>query len=212
VSRGKFITFEGGEGTGKSTQVDLLGSALRNIDISVVLTREPGGAPGAEEIRNLLVNGAVSRWTPLSEALLNYAARVEHLEKTIYPALNQKQWVISDRFVDSTMAYQGCGHGVEHSTLNSLSNVVLGEFKPDLTIIFDLDLETGLARARARGEGEDRYESMGRDFHERLRHGFLDIALRDAERCCVIDASMPIDQVASSIRKLVSERLHVKLP
>lgn len=212
MSRGKFITFEGGEGTGKSTQVDLLGSALRNIDISVVLTREPGGAPGAEEIRNLLVNGAVSRWTPLSEALLNYAARVEHLEKTIYPALNQKQWVISDRFVDSTMAYQGCGHGVEHSTLNSLSNVVLGEFKPDLTIIFDLDLETGLARARARGEGEDRYESMGRDFHERLRHGFLDIALRDAERCCVIDASMPIDQVASSIRKLVSERLHVKLP
>ena len=212
MSRGKFITFEGGEGTGKSTQVALLGSALRDIDISVVLTREPGGAPGAEEIRNLLVNGAVNRWTPLSEALLNYAARVEHLEKTIYPALNQKRWVISDRFVDSTMAYQGCGHGVEHSALNSLSKVVLGEFKPDMTIIFDLDLETGLARARARGEGEDRYESMGREFHERLRQGFLDIAFKDDERCCVIDASMPIDQVASSIRKLVSERLQVKLP
>ena len=212
MSRGKFITFEGGEGTGKSTQVALLGSALRDIDISVVLTREPGGAPGAEEIRNLLVNGEVNRWTPLSEVLLNYAARIEHLEKTIYPALNQKHWVISDRFVDSTTAYQGYGHGVSHSALNTLSSAVLGKFKPDLTIIFDLDLEIGLARARARGEGEDRYERMGRDFHERLRQGFLDIAFREAERCCIIDASMPIDRVASVIRKLVSERLRVELP
>jgi len=212
VSRGKFITFEGGEGTGKSTQIALLGSALRDIDISVVLTREPGGSPGAEEIRNLLVNGEVNRWTPLTESLLNYAARIEHLEKTIYPALNQKRWVISDRFVDSTMAYQGYGHGVSHSALDTLSSAVLGEFKPDLTIIFDLDLKTGLARARARGEGEDRYERMGRDFHERLRQGFLDIAHREPERCCIIDASMPIDRVASVIRKLISKRLQVELP
>jgi len=210
VSKGKFITFEGGEGTGKSTQVALLGEALRKIDISVVLTREPGGSPGAEEIRNFLVNGEVNRWSPMSEALLNYAARVEHLDKTIYPALEQKSWVISDRFSDSTIAYQGYGHGVDSLVLNSLSHILIGEFKPDLTFIFDLDLEIGLARASARGEGEDRYERMGRDFHERLRQGFLDIALEDTERCCVIDASLPINQVASIIRKLVSERLQVK--
>ena len=211
MSKGKFITFEGGEGTGKSTQVVLLGVALRNIDIPVVTTREPGGAPGAEEIRDLLVKGEVNRWTPMSEALLNYAARAEHLDKTVYPALDQNQWVISDRFADSTMAYQGYGHGVDHAALSALGSIVLGEFKPDLTIIFDLGLETGLGRAHARGEGEDRYERMGRDFHERLREGFLKIAAREAERCCVIDASEPINQVAATIRDLVSERFQVDL-
>ena len=212
MGKGKFITFEGGEGTGKSTQVALLEVALRSIDIPVVITREPGGAPGAEEIRNLLVNGEVNRWTPMSEVLLNYAARVEHLDKTVYPALDQNQWVISDRFADSTMAYQGYGHGVDHAALNALDGVVLGGFKPDLTIIFDLGLETSLGRAHARGEGEDRYERMGRDFHERLRQGFLDIAAKETERCCVIDASGPIDQVAVIIRELISQRFQVKLP
>ena len=113
MSKGRFITFEGGEGTGKSTQVTLLANALRSSGLDVVTTREPGGAPGAEEIRSLLVNGAVNRWTPISEALLNYAARAEHLDKTVYPAIERGQWVISDRFADSTMAYQGAGHGVE---------------------------------------------------------------------------------------------------
>ena len=188
------------------------GVALRDIDITVVTTREPGGAPGAEEIRNLLVKGEVNRWTPMSEALLHYAARAEHLDKTVYPALDQNQWVISDRFADSTLAYQGYGHGVDHAALNALDGVVLGKFKPDLTIIFDLGLQTGLSRAHARGGGEDRYERMGRDFHERLRQGFLDIAARETERCCVIDASGPIDQVAAIIRKLVSQRLQVELP
>lgn len=210
--KGKFITFEGGEGTGKSTQVALLGDALRNIDIPVVTTREPGGAPGAEEIRNLLVKGEVNRWTPMSEALLNYAARAEHLDKTVYPALDQDQWVISDRFADSTMAYQGFGHGVDHAALNALGSAVLGEFKPDLTIIFDLDLHIGLGRAQARGEGEDRYERMGQNFHERLRQGFLDIAAAEPERCSVIDASGAIDQVSATIRKVVSERLQVSFP
>jgi len=212
VYKGKFITFEGGEGTGKSTQVALLGDALRNIDIPVVTTREPGGAPGAEEIRNLLVKGEVNRWTPMSEALLNYAARAEHLDKTVYPALDQDQWVISDRFADSTMAYQGFGHGVDHAALNALGSAVLGEFKPDLTIIFDLDLQIGLGRAQARGEGEDRYERMGQNFHERLRQGFLDIAAAEPERCSVIDASGSIDQVSATIRKVVSERLQVSFP
>ncbi len=212
MSRGKFITFEGGEGTGKSTQVALLGAALREVHVPVVLTREPGGSPGAEEIRDFLVNGDVNRWTPMTEALLNFAARVEHLEKTIFPALNQKKWVISDRFFDSTLAYQGFGHGVDSSTLSSLKRILIGDFKPDLTFIFDLDIDTGLARARSRGEGEDRYESMGRDFHERLRKGFLEIAQGDTDRCCVIDASLPIDQVALAIRKLVSEHFEVILP
>lgn len=197
---------------GKSTQVALLGDALRAINIPVVLTREPGGAPGAEEIRDLLVKGDVNRWTPMSDALLNYAARLEHLNSTIYPALNQKFWVISDRFADSTIAYQGYGHGVNRTSLNALDKAVLGNFKPDLTIIFDLDLDVGLSRARARGDGEDRYERMGRDFHERVRQGFLDIANKETERCCVIDASMTIDHVALIIRKLVSERLQVELP
>jgi dTMP kinase len=211
VSKGRFITFEGGEGTGKSTQVALLATALADAGVDVISTREPGGAPGAEEIRNLLVNGATNRWTPMSEALLNYAARAEHLDKTVYPALEKGQWVISDRFADSTMAYQGFGHGVKRGAINKLGSAVLGDFKPDLTIIFDLDLEVGLERAGARGQGEDRYERMGHDFHDRLRQGFLQIANDEPERCVVIDASAPIEQIAAAIRAIVSERLSVPL-
>ncbi|NQU56320.1 MAG: dTMP kinase [Rhodospirillales bacterium] len=212
MSKGKFITFEGGEGTGKSTQVVLLADTLRGAGIDVVTTREPGGAPGAEEIRNLLVNGAVNRWTPISEALLNNAARAEHLDKTVFPALEKGQWVISDRFADSTMAYQGYGHGISREALKDLSFAVLGDFKPDLTIIFDLDLETGLMRAGARGQGEDRYERMGQDFHQRLRKGFLQIAEEEPARCAVIDAAVSIEQVAAAINTLVSDRLQVALP
>ena len=211
MSKGRFITFEGGEGTGKSTQVALLATALADAGVDVISTREPGGAPGAEEIRNLLVNGATNRWTPMSEALLNYAARAEHLDKTVYPALEKGQWVISDRFADSTMAYQGFGHGVKRGAINKLGSAVLGGFKPDLTIIFDLDLEVGLERAGARGQGEDRYERMGHDFHDRLRQGFLQIANDEPERCVVIDASAPIEQIAAAIRAIVSERLSVPL-
>ncbi|MBT4932719.1 MAG: dTMP kinase [Rhodospirillaceae bacterium] len=211
MSKGRFITFEGGEGTGKSTQVALLATALADAGVDVISTREPGGAPGAEEIRNLLVNGATNRWTPMSEALLNYAARAEHLDKTVYPALEKGQWVISDRFADSTMAYQGFGHGVKRGAINKLGSAVLGDFKPDLTIIFDLDLEVGLERAGARGQGEDRYERMGHDFHDRLRQGFLQIANDEPERCVVIDASAPIEQIAAAIRAIVSERLSVPL-
>jgi dTMP kinase len=211
LSKGKFITFEGGEGAGKSTQVKHLADALRETGIDVETTREPGGAPGAEDIRNLLVNGDVNRWTPLSEALLNYAARAEHLDKTVYPALEQGKWVISDRFADSTMAYQGFGHGVPREALNKLYEAVLGDFQPDLTIVFDLDLETGLGRAEARGEDEDRYERMGRGFHERLRQGFLDIAKSEPKRCAVIDASQTIEQMAVAIRAVVGERLQVTL-
>ncbi len=211
MSTGKFITFEGGEGTGKSTQVALLADALRDVGIDVVTTREPGGAPGAEEIRNLLVNGAVNRWTPMSEALLNNAARAEHLDKTVFPALKAGKWVISDRFADSTLAYQGYGHGVSRKALDDLSSAVLGDFKTDLTIIFDLDLEIGLKRAGARGQGEDRYERMGYDFHQRLRQGFLQIAEAEPGRCALIDAAASIENVAAAIRTIVSQRLQVTL-
>ncbi len=212
MATGKFITFEGGEGTGKSTQVALLADALRAAGIDVVTTREPGGAPGAEEIRNLLVNGAVNRWTPMSEALLNNAARAEHLDKTVFPALKAGKWVISDRFADSTLAYQGYGHGVSRKALDDLSSAVLGDFKADLTIIFDLNLETGLKRAGARGEGEDRYERMGDDFHQRLRQGFLQIAEAEPGRCALVDAANSIENVAAAIRTIVSQRLQVTLP
>lgn len=212
MSRGQFITFEGGEGAGKSTQVTLLAEALRAAGVDVVTTREPGGAPGAEEIRALLVNGATDRWTPVSEALLNYAARAEHLDKTVFPALERGQWVISDRFADSTVAYQGYGHGLGLDRLENIAAAVLGDFKPDLTIIFDLEQETGLERAHARGEGEDRFERMGQGFHERLRRGFLEIAAREPSRCAVIDASGSVDHVAALIRGAVNERLPVSLP
>ncbi len=211
MPKGKFITFEGGEGTGKSTQVALLVTALEVAGVDVVSTREPGGTPGAEEIRSLLVNGKTNRWTPVSEVLLNYAARAENLDKIVYPALKRGQWVISDRFVDSTMAYQGFGHGVAREAINKLRSAVLADFKPDLTIIFDLNLEVGLERARVRGQDENRFERMGHDFHERLRQGFLQIGREEPERCVVIDASASIEQVGEAIRAIVRERLPVAL-
>ena len=211
MARGLFITLEGGEGSGKSTQSKRLQARLEAEGQSVIITREPGGSPGAEAIRSLLVTGAADRWDGMTEAFLLFAARRDHVERIIKPALDRGTTVICDRFTDSTMAYQGYGHGVDHESLKALGSVVLGEFKPDLTLIFDLDLKTGLGRAQARGEGEDRYERMGRDFHERLRQGFLDIAAIEVERCCVIDASGSIKQVAATIRELVSERFQVKL-
>lgn len=208
----KFITFEGGEGSGKSTQVKRLADVLGVAGIDVVTTREPGGAPGAEEIRNLLVNGDVGRWTPMTEALLNYAARLEHMERTVRPALEAGKWVISDRFADSTTAYQGYGHGLDGENIARLHRLVLGDFKPDLTIILDIDLDTGLARAASRGNGEDRYERMGRYFHERLRKGFLEIAEKEPQRCAIIDGAGDIEAVAAQVCAVVTQRLGVELP
>jgi dTMP kinase len=207
MSRGRFITFEGGEGGGKSTQVARLADHLRGQGIAVVTTREPGGSPGAEEIRRLLVEGHVARWQGFTEALLNYAARFEHLQATILPALEAGNWVISDRFADSTMAYQGFGHGLDRSTIADLHRLVVGDFAPDLTLILDLPPEIGLARARARAGGEDRYERMDPSFHRRLREGFLAIAGQCAARCQVIDAAADPDTVAAAIRRAVAHRL-----
>jgi len=211
MTAAKFITFEGGEGGGKSTQVKLLAEAIKRASLSVVQTREPGGSPGSEEIRNLLVSGAVDRWQPMSEVFLNYAARTEHVSQTIKPALANGTWIISDRFADSTMAYQGYGHGLKQSDLAAIYRLALGDFSPDLTIILDLPIDTGLERAGSRGDNEDRYERMGVAFHERLRRGFLEIAAAEPMRCHVIDATLNIDEVHKAILACVNQRFDLTL-
>lgn len=205
--RGRFITLEGGEGGGKSTQARRLAAWLEPRVGEVVLTREPGGAPGAEQIRHLLVDGDVQRWDPVAEALLHFAARRDHLVTTILPALQRGAWVVSDRFADSTMAYQGYGHGVDRAALADLYRICVGSLKPDLTLILDLPVDAGLARAAGRAGGEDRYERMGRDFHERLRQGFLEIARGEPGRCVVIDAAQDEDSVHAAIVAALGERL-----
>ncbi len=212
---GKFITLEGGEGAGKTTQIELLASALKASGIDPVLTRDPGGAPGAEVIRRLLVEGTVERWQPMTEALLHFAARFEHVKETIQPALAAGRWVVSDRFSDSTIAYQGYGHDLGGETIARLHSLVLGDFLPDLALILDIPVADGLARAANRetrdGAGEDRYERMDVEFHRRLRDGFLDIARRYPERCAVIDATQGPDGVHQSIRDVLEKRLSVVL-
>jgi dTMP kinase len=214
VTAPRFITLEGGEGAGKSTHLRRLGEAMRAAGETVVLTREPGGSEGAEQIRTLLVGGAVNRWEPMTEALLHYAARRDHVERTIRPALDAGSWVLCDRFSDSTMAYQGYGQGLARDWIESLHRVVLGEFNPALTLILDLPVEQGLVRARDRSgaAGEDRYERMGLGFHERLRAGFLDIAVREPARCVIVDATRSVEEVSAAIRAAVRERLGLSLP
>jgi dTMP kinase len=208
---GRFITFEGGEGAGKSSHIRLLVPWLRDQGIDAIATREPGGAPGAERIRELLVTGDAARWTPLTEVLLHYAARADHLERTIRPALAAQRWVVCDRFADSTAAYQGYGHGVDLAVIDSLYRRIVGPTAPDLTLILDLPAEEGLHRAGGRPGGETRYEQMAIEFHRRLRDGFLAIAANDPQRCAVIDARQERDTVQSAIRAVVSRRLGVKL-
>lgn len=203
---GRFISLEGGEGTGKSTQARRLAAALQQRGIAVVTTREPGGAPGAEEIRKLMVTGEPSRWDVMTETLLAYAARADHVARTIGPALVADKWVICDRFSDSTFAYQGVGRGLDRETIRRIDSAVLDDFKPDLTLVLDMDVATGLARALARGAAENRFEKFGNEFHERLRQAFLDIARRNPERCRVIDASGDEDQVADEIFAAVAAR------
>jgi dTMP kinase len=204
---GRFITLEGGEGAGKSTQIGLLKTWLEDRGKTVVATREPGGAPGAEMIRTLLVEGPVEKWDGPTEALLHFAARREHLRSTVWPALKIGSWVISDRFADSTRAYQGYGHGLDLATVERLYEVAVGDFRPDLTLILDLPIETGLARAAARRGTETRYESLPIAFHQRVKAGFLEIARREPQRCAVIDAAHDIDTIAATIARTVADRL-----
>lgn len=197
--RGKFITFEGGEGTGKSTQAHLLADSLRNKDINVTITREPGGTEGAELVRALLVSGAVSRWSPLSEVLLLNAARLDHLTKVILPALKAGNWVICDRFTDSTIAYQGYGHGVDLAFIQNLHQQLFSTNTPDLTFVFDLDPSVGIQRSLQRHTSETRFENMQLEFHNRMRQGYLDIAHQDASRCVLINAADTVDNVHKTI-------------
>lgn len=212
----RFVTLEGGEGAGKSTQIRLLADTLTQAGIPVVTTREPGGSPGADAIRRLLVEGEPGRWDGETEALLHFAARRDHLVRTVWPALADGTWVLCDRFADSTLAYQGYGHGLDRSVIETLYRLAVGDFRPDLTLILDLPVEAGLARAAARhgaasGTVEDRYERMDRAFHERLRAGFLEIATQEPERCAVVDAARDADTVAADIRAIVADRLGVAL-
>jgi dTMP kinase len=204
---GRFITLEGGEGAGKSTQIAKLKVWLESRGREVLATREPGGSPGAEAIRKLLVEGATDRWDGTTEALLHFAARRDHLRATVWPALKSGVWVLSDRFADSTRAYQGYGHGLDLAVLERLYELAVGSFRPDLTLVLDLPVEAGLARAAERRGAETRYESLPRDFHQRVREGFLEIAKRDPKRCAVIDAAKDIDTIAQAITRVVTDRL-----
>lgn len=205
--RGRFVTLEGGEGAGKSTQARLLAEALRARGLEVLVTREPGGSPGAEDIRALLVTGEPGRWEPMTEALLHYAARYDHVARVILPTLRTGTWVISDRFADSTMAYQGYGAGIPRESIRRLDALVLERVRPDLTLMLDLPPEVGLARAGDRGGAEDRYERMDFAFHERMRAGFLDIAKREPGRCAVLSAAEAPEIVHEAVLACVQKRL-----
>jgi len=207
--QGKFITFEGGEGTGKSTQVAMLALRLESNGLGVQLTREPGGSPGAEIIRHVLLSGAAKPLGADVEAMLFAAARDDHVRCTIIPALRSGKWVVCDRFADSTRVYQGILGQVDHKLINVLERVSVGELSPDLTVILDLPVQVGLERAKLRrgNEQADRFEGEGAEFHEKLRDAYLAIAAREPDRCVVIDASASKEAVADAIWQAVQSRL-----
>ena len=214
--RGRFITFEGGEGAGKSTQARLLAERLRSVGHGVVETREPGGTKRGEQIRDLLLSGKARQYGPTGEAVLFCAARDDHVRDVIRPALDRGEWVVCDRFADSTVAYQGAAGGVRPTLIRALNRVAVGETRPDLTVILDLPADAGLERAQARntesagdaGNGEvDRFEGMSGRFHEALRAGFLQIAADAPDRCIVIDAQEAESAVAEEVWNAVVERL-----
>ena len=205
----RFITLEGGEGTGKSTQAKRLAAKLKASGIDSVVTREPGGSPGAEQIRQLLVEGDPGRWDGRTETLLVFAARIDHIERTIKPALAAGRWVISDRFTDSTYVYQGVGRGVDRETIRRIESVAIGDFRPDFTLILDLPVSVGLERAKARPSSENRFEGFDAAWHEKLRTAFRDIANRHAERCVLLDAAGSEDDVAELIWNSVAKRFNL---
>ena len=201
---GRFISFEGGEGSGKSTQARRLAEHLRNSGQSIVLTREPGGTPGAEAIRALLVTGNPDRWTPWSEACLVNAARADHLARVIRPALARGDTVICDRFVDSTRAYQGAAKGIADAALCTLHALACGDTWPDLTIVLTIDPTLGLRRANARFDGEDRFEAHDSDFHARIAEFFNALPDREPERCRGFAADRSPDDLAAMIAAVVA--------
>jgi len=209
IERGKFITLEGGEGTGKSTQAAMLALRLESLGITVQLTREPGGSPGAEIIRHVLLSGAAKPFGPEVEAMLFAAARDDHVQCTILPALNSGKWVISDRFADSTRVYQGILGQVDQRLIKSLERVSIGDLAPDLTIVLDMPVELGQGRVKLRrgNDNPDRFEAENVEFHRKLRDAYLAIAAEEPERCVVIDASANKEAVAKAVWDAVQSRL-----
>ncbi len=210
VEIGRFITFEGGEGTGKSTQAGILANRLARAGRPVFATREPGGSPAAEEIRRSLLSGHVAQFGPLAEAVMFSVARADHVDHAIRDALQQGKWVVCDRFFDSTRAYQGATGGVPRTLIHALERLTVGALTPDITFILDIPAEEGLARAQARAEGAepDRFESQELMMHERVRRAFLDIAEEEPNRCIVVDASQPEAMVAEDVWEAVLHRLN----
>mgnify|MGYP001444225357 FL=1 len=194
-----FITFEGGDGSGKSTQVNLLKDYLDNLNFETIKTREPGGTPSAEILRDLLTTGEVEKWTPMSEALLMWASRYEHLIQVIEPALNSGKNVICDRFYDSTYAYQGVAHNLGIDKMEKLKKIIIGDIEPDVTFVLDIDPKVGLKRSLDRSNQENRFESYNIDFHNKIRIAFLEIAKKNKNRCVVVDASLNEQEINNLI-------------
>jgi dTMP kinase len=210
AAKGRFITLEGGEGVGKSVQARRLQERLAAQGLNVVRTREPGGSPGAEALREAILSGFAAEFGAAGQALLFAAARIDHLDKTILPALRSGAWVVSDRFADSTRAYQGAAGNLPQDFIADLERLTIGRTRPDLTLILDLAPEVGLERAMKRRQGggrADRFESESLAFHQTLRRAFLDIAAAEPWRCAMIDASGSEEEVAAGIWSAVETRL-----
>ncbi|HAU28738.1 MAG TPA: dTMP kinase [Rhodospirillaceae bacterium] len=214
---GKFITFEGGEGSGKSTQIKMLLNAMHEAGMEAIRTREPGGSEGAEEIRNLILLGDKNKWDGETEALLFFAARRDHLVRTIWPALKAGVWVVSDRYVDCTRVYQGYGREGDKEGIETLYRFIAGDFESDLTFVLDIPSEVGLGRVMARTQDNwtpdsiNRFEKQELEFHKRVREGYLDLARKNPHRFAVIDASKDIESVQAEICKVLRERLGAPL-
>ena len=204
-----FITFEGGDGSGKSTQVDRLYNYLIDLGIDTVKTREPGGTPSAEILRDLLTKGDTKKWTPISESLLMWASRYEHLTNFINPALNSGKIVICDRFYDSTYAYQGIGHGLGLNNMIELKKLIIGDIEPNITFILDINPEIGLKRTSNRGDNENRFENYDLDFHVKIRKAFLKIANRDKKRCKVINAELSEKEISDIIKNEIDKIISI---
>lgn len=210
MPRGKFISLEGGEGAGKSTQIKRLSAFLKSQGVEAVTTREVGGSPSAEEIRELWLGKGEGHWDPMTEVMLIMAARREHLVRTIWPALHRGAWVVSDRFVDSTRAYQGVGLGLGVENMDEIFSKIAGDFWPDLTLLFDLPVEVGLQRMNARCGQDDRYQQKHNGFHETLRKAYLGLAEKAPNRFRVIDASKDENDVAKAVEAAVTEHFGLK--
>jgi len=207
--KNNFITFEGGEGSGKSTQIELLNNFLIQKKTNVICTREPGGTPSAEIIRKLVTEGDVDRWSPMTESLLMWAARSELVDKLIKPSLQDGKWVLCDRFYHSTFAYQGVGHNLGLENMRVIKNIVIGDVDPDFIIVLDIDPVKGIERTKNRNSGEDRFEKLDIEFHKLLRAAFLSFAEEEPERFLVIDAELDINSISKIICYEVSKRFNL---